>query len=102
MSDFKYEKDADGIVAITMDMQGQSANTMSAAYLPAMSEAIEKLRAEQNLKGVVFASAKKTFFAGGDLNHLLKVEHLSARERNELRSFVDDLESKSRPKGGRQ
>src|SRR6266404_2651031 len=74
MSDFKYEKDADGIVAITMDMQGQSANTMSAAYLPAMSEAIEKLRAEQDLKGVVFASAKKTFFAGGDLNDLLKVE----------------------------
>jgi 3-hydroxyacyl-CoA dehydrogenase / enoyl-CoA hydratase / 3-hydroxybutyryl-CoA epimerase len=74
MSDFKYEKDADGIVTITMDMQGQGANTMSAAYLPAMSGAIEKLHAEQNLKGVIFASAKKTFFAGGDLNDLLKVE----------------------------
>ena len=74
MSDFKYEKDADGIVTITMDMQGQGANTMSTAYLPAMSGVIEKLHAEQDLKGVVFASAKKTFFAGGDLNNLLKVE----------------------------
>jgi 3-hydroxyacyl-CoA dehydrogenase/enoyl-CoA hydratase/3-hydroxybutyryl-CoA epimerase len=74
MSDFKYEKDGDGIVTITMDMQGQGANTMSAAYLPAMSGVIEKLHAEQDLKGVVFASAKKTFFAGGDLNDLLKVE----------------------------
>jgi 3-hydroxyacyl-CoA dehydrogenase / enoyl-CoA hydratase / 3-hydroxybutyryl-CoA epimerase len=74
MSDFQYEKDADGIVTITMDMQGQGANTMSAAYLPAMSAAMEKLHAEQELKGVVFASAKKTFFAGGDLNNLLKVE----------------------------
>src|ERR1700738_4688852 len=73
-SDFKYEKDADGIVTITMDMQGQGANTMNAAYLPAMSGVIEKLHAEQDLKGVVFASAKKTFFAGGDLNDLLKVE----------------------------
>jgi 3-hydroxyacyl-CoA dehydrogenase/enoyl-CoA hydratase/3-hydroxybutyryl-CoA epimerase len=73
-SDFKYEKDAVGIVTITMDMQGQSANTMSAAYLPAISGVIEKLHAEQGLKGVVFASAKKTFFAGGDLNDLLKVE----------------------------
>ena len=36
------------------------------------------------------------------LTHLLKVEHLSARERNELRNFVDDLESKSKPKSGRQ
>jgi len=74
MSDFKYEKDADGIVTITMDMQGQGANTMSAAYLPAMNGAIERLHAEQDLSGVVFASAKKTFFAGGDLNALLKVE----------------------------
>jgi 3-hydroxyacyl-CoA dehydrogenase / enoyl-CoA hydratase / 3-hydroxybutyryl-CoA epimerase len=74
MSDFKYEKDADGIVTITMDMQGQSANTMSVAYLPAMSGVIEQLHAEPDLKGVVFASAKKTFFAGGDLNNLLKVE----------------------------
>ncbi len=74
MSDFKYAKDADGIVTITMDMQGQGANTMNAAYLPAMSGVIGKLHAEQDLKGVVFASAKKTFFAGGDLNDLLKVE----------------------------
>jgi 3-hydroxyacyl-CoA dehydrogenase/enoyl-CoA hydratase/3-hydroxybutyryl-CoA epimerase len=74
MSDFKYEKDADGIVTITMDMQGQGANTMSPAYVPAMSGVIEQLHAEHDLKGVVFASAKKTFFAGGDLNNLLKVE----------------------------
>jgi 3-hydroxyacyl-CoA dehydrogenase/enoyl-CoA hydratase/3-hydroxybutyryl-CoA epimerase len=74
MSDFKYEKDADGIVTITMDMQGQGANMMGAAYLPAMRSVIEKLRTEQDLEGVVFASAKKTFFAGGDLNALLRVE----------------------------
>ena len=74
MNDFRYEKDADGIVTITMDMQGQGANTMSAAYLPAMNGVIEKLHTEKDLKGVVFASAKKTFFAGGDLNDLLKVE----------------------------
>src|SRR5258708_40343802 len=73
-SDFKYEKDADGIVTTTMDLQGQGANTRNAAYLPAMSGVIEKLHAEQDLKGVVFTSAKKTFFAGGDLNDLLKVE----------------------------
>jgi 3-hydroxyacyl-CoA dehydrogenase / enoyl-CoA hydratase / 3-hydroxybutyryl-CoA epimerase len=74
MIDFKYEKDADGVVTITMDMQGQSANTMNAAYLPAMNGVIQKLQAEQDLRGVVFASAKKTFFAGGDLNDLLRVE----------------------------
>ena len=74
INDFRYEKGADGIVTITMDMQGQGANTMSAAYLPAMNGVIEKLHTEKDLRGVVFASAKKTFFAGGDLNDLLKVE----------------------------
>ncbi len=71
---FTYEKDADGIVTVTMDMDGQSANTMSPAYLPLMQGTVEKLEKEEGLTGVVFASAKKTFFAGGDLNNLLAVE----------------------------
>ena len=74
MTDFIYEKDADGIVTVTMDMQGQSANTMNERYLPGMDEVLGKLRAEPDLKGVVFASAKKTFFAGGDLRMLLEIQ----------------------------
>lgn len=71
MEDFIYEKDADGIVTVTMDMQGQSANTMNERYIPGMNGVLEKLRAEEGLTGVVFASAKKTFFAGGDLGNML-------------------------------
>ena len=74
MSDFKYEKDADGIVTVTMDMQGQSANTMNSRYLDAMGGVVQQLQGEPDLKGVVFTSAKKTFFAGGDLKELLKAE----------------------------
>jgi 3-hydroxyacyl-CoA dehydrogenase/enoyl-CoA hydratase/3-hydroxybutyryl-CoA epimerase len=71
MSDFIYDKDADGIVTVTMDMAGQSANTMNARFVPGMQDVIAKLRAEEDLRGVIFASAKKTFFAGGDLNDIL-------------------------------
>lgn len=71
--DFLYQKDADGIVTVTMDMQGQNANTMSSAYLPAMTGVLEQLKAEPDLKGVVFASAKKTFFAGGDLKEMMRI-----------------------------
>jgi 3-hydroxyacyl-CoA dehydrogenase/enoyl-CoA hydratase/3-hydroxybutyryl-CoA epimerase len=74
MTDFIYEKDADGIVTVTMDMQGQSANTMNERYVPGMDEVMAKLRAEPDLKGVVFASAKKTFFAGGDLKLILNIQ----------------------------
>lgn len=70
MSDFKYEKDADGIVTVTMDMAGP-VNAMSAEFNPLMKETVDKLEKEDDLIGVVFTSAKKTFFAGGDLNGLL-------------------------------
>ena len=78
MEDIRYEKDADGIVTITLDMQGQSANTMNERYLPAMDWAMAKLRAEDGLIGVIYASAKKTFFAGGDLNLLGSIEKADA------------------------
>lgn len=78
MTDFIYQKDADGIVTITMDMQGQSANTMNERYVPGMDTVLEKLRAEPDLTGVVFASAKKTFFAGGDLKLILTFQKADA------------------------
>lgn len=79
MSVFRYERDNDGIVTVTMDMTGP-VNAMNAEYHGAMSETIAKLEAEQGLTGVVFASAKKVFFAGGDLNDLVNIEPEQAEE----------------------
>jgi len=70
MSVFDYQKDADNIVTITMNMSGP-VNAMNAEYFEAMHESVNKLEAESDLAGVVIASAKKVFFAGGDLNDLL-------------------------------
>lgn len=79
MSVFKYEKDQDGIVVITMDMSGP-VNAMNAEYHTAMNETMAKLEAEQGLTGVVIASAKKVFFAGGDLNDLLAAKRDDAEQ----------------------
>ncbi|NIB40505.1 3-hydroxyacyl-CoA dehydrogenase [Pseudomaricurvus alkylphenolicus] len=73
MSVFNYQKDVDGIVVITMDMTGP-VNAMNDEYRDAMAGVVERLESEENLTGVVFASAKKTFFAGGDLNSLLEAQ----------------------------
>lgn len=70
MSIFSYEKDTDGIVTITMNMTGP-VNCMNQEYRDAMGETVARLEQETGLAGVVFASAKKVFFAGGDLNELL-------------------------------
>ncbi len=77
----RYEIDGDNIVTLTMDMPGQSANTMNAAYRAAMDETVERLLKEQEkIAGIVLTSAKKTFFAGGDLNELIQVTEENAPE----------------------
>ena len=73
MSVFAYQKDVDGIVTITMDMTGP-VNAMNDEFGAAMAATMDQLESEDGLRGVILASAKKTFFAGGDLKMLLAVE----------------------------
>ncbi|AZE47797.1 Enoyl-CoA hydratase [Pseudomonas chlororaphis] len=76
----RYEKGQDQIVVLTIDMPGQSANTMNAVYREAMAACVARLQAEQEaIAGVIVTSAKKTFFAGGDLNELIKVGKAEAQ-----------------------
>jgi 3-hydroxyacyl-CoA dehydrogenase / enoyl-CoA hydratase / 3-hydroxybutyryl-CoA epimerase len=69
---FHYEKDSNNIVTVTMDMDGP-VNSMSDAFLPALEATLGNLEADADLAGVVLASGKSTFFAGGDLNMLCAV-----------------------------
>ncbi|KRE39001.1 3-hydroxyacyl-CoA dehydrogenase [Janibacter sp. Soil728] len=67
----RYERDDEGIVTLTMDDPDAGANTMNATYKAAMGETIDRLEAERDdITGVVLTSAKKTFFAGGNLTDL--------------------------------
>ncbi|MBF6357943.1 enoyl-CoA hydratase/isomerase family protein [Nocardia higoensis] len=69
-----WEKDSDGIVVLTMDDPNQGANTMNELYKKSMTETVDRLVAEKDdITGVVLTSAKKTFFAGGDLKNMMKV-----------------------------
>ncbi|MDJ0414575.1 3-hydroxyacyl-CoA dehydrogenase NAD-binding domain-containing protein [Rhodococcus opacus] len=72
-STIRYEKDADGIVTLVLDDPAQSANTMNEGFIVSLGEVVDRLTAERDtIAGVVVTSAKKTFFAGGDLNDILK------------------------------
>jgi 3-hydroxyacyl-CoA dehydrogenase/enoyl-CoA hydratase/3-hydroxybutyryl-CoA epimerase len=67
----RWEKGDDGIVILTLDDPNQSANTMNAAYGASILASVDRLEAERDtITGVIITSAKKTFFAGGDLNDL--------------------------------
>jgi 3-hydroxyacyl-CoA dehydrogenase/enoyl-CoA hydratase/3-hydroxybutyryl-CoA epimerase len=70
---FHYEKDADNIVTITMDMQGRSANVINEEFGKLWLEMIDPLEKEKNeIAGVILTSAKSTFFAGADIDNLYK------------------------------
>jgi len=67
-----YERDDDGIVTVTMDMSGP-VNAMNEEFRNDFGDVVDRLEAEEGLTGVVITSAKKVFFAGGDLNDLVAV-----------------------------
>jgi len=80
-STIRWDRDDDGVVILTLDDPNQSANTMNAAYGASITAAVDRLEAEQEeITGVIIASAKKTFFAGGDLNDLKTVTPETAQE----------------------
>lgn len=80
-STITWERGDDGIVVLTMDDPNQSANTMNAAYSASIAATVDRLEAERDdIAGVVVTSAKKTFFAGGDLNDLRQATKEHAAE----------------------
>ncbi|MGI9062582.1 MAG: 3-hydroxyacyl-CoA dehydrogenase NAD-binding domain-containing protein [Pseudonocardiaceae bacterium] len=82
MSDtIRWDADGDGIVTLTLDDPGQSANTMNEDFHASFAATVERLEAQRDsITGVIVTSAKKTFFAGGDLNGLIAVRPADAAE----------------------
>jgi 3-hydroxyacyl-CoA dehydrogenase/enoyl-CoA hydratase/3-hydroxybutyryl-CoA epimerase len=69
----RWERGDDGIVTVTLDDPERSANTMNQRYVQAMGECVDWLHANKDeITGVIVTSAKKTFFAGGDLETMSK------------------------------
>ncbi len=77
----RWQKDADGVVLLTLDDPDQSANTMNEAFMTSFGETLDRLQSEkEEIKGVVITSAKNTFFAGGDLNDLRRARKEDAEQ----------------------
>jgi len=97
-----WEKDADGIVVLTMDDPNQGANTMNQLYKDSMKATVDRLEAEKDdITGVVITSAKKTFFAGGDLKNMMKTTRADAEgimaETVSIKAALRRLEQLGKP-----
>ncbi len=93
MSAIQFEKNADNIVILTLDSPNQSANTMNADFRTALSETVEKLQADENIAGIIFRSAKKTFFAGGDLDELIQA---TPEHATDFFKMIEEMKAKLR------
>jgi len=72
VSPVRFEKDSESVVTLTFDAPGAPVNTMTEAWQAAFAGAVERLQKEKDsTKGVILASAKKTFFAGAELKDVL-------------------------------
>lgn len=63
-----YEQDEQGIVTLTMDMNGRSANVLNEQFFAALEETLHKLASDGSVKGVILTSGKKLFMAGADID----------------------------------
>ncbi|HJQ47423.1 MAG TPA: 3-hydroxyacyl-CoA dehydrogenase NAD-binding domain-containing protein, partial [Amycolatopsis sp.] len=98
----RWDQDSDGIVVLTLDDPNQSANTMNDDFKESLVQVVDRLESEKDsITGVVIASAKKTFFAGGDLNDLIRATPADAArmtdETNAMKAQLRRLETLGKP-----
>ncbi|MFJ1614499.1 3-hydroxyacyl-CoA dehydrogenase NAD-binding domain-containing protein [Streptomyces sp. NPDC087849] len=77
----RWEQDETGVVTLVLDDPDQSANTMNQAFKESIAAVADRAEAEKDsIRGIIYTSAKKTFFAGGDLKDMIKVGPENAQQ----------------------
>ncbi|AXE81404.1 3-hydroxyacyl-CoA dehydrogenase NAD-binding domain-containing protein [Streptomyces atratus] len=77
----RWEQDETGVVTLVLDDPNQSANTMNQAFKDSIAAIADRAEAEKDsVRGIIYTSAKKTFFAGGDLKDMIKVGPENAQQ----------------------
>lgn len=70
-SAFTLEKHEDGIAILTMDVPGESMNTLKAEFGEQITSMLDDIEQDNDIKGVVLASGKSSsFVAGADITML--------------------------------
>ena len=82
MSALSIDKRDDGVAVITMDIPGESVNTLRASFAQEFGQAFDAIEKDSSVRAVVFTSGKDDFIVGADIHMLEKVE--TAREATEL------------------
>ena len=71
MNSFLTTDIADGVLVVTLDDANASVNTVSPAWIDAMTAVMKDAKADPAVTGIVITSAKPGFMAGADLKFIL-------------------------------
>ena len=63
---------ADGIAVATMDLPGRPMNVVNDELMTALAQVVERVAGDETIRGLVLASAKADFCAGGDIDRMSK------------------------------
>jgi len=66
------ETGADGVAVATMDLPGRPTNLVNDELMTALAQVVERVAGDAAVKGLVLASAKAEFCAGGDIDRMSK------------------------------
>lgn len=85
------------IIKLVFDEPQSSTNIMNRGFREAFLASVADIVADEGIKGVILASAKDTFFAGGDLNELSNINDANKAEFfaniQELKGAMRQLET---------
>ncbi len=77
-----YTVDSEGIATLEWDLPGRPQNVLNEQSMAAFADAAQKALADPAVKGLLVASAKADFIAGGDLEMLQKANDAQAMSNN--------------------
>ncbi|ROQ59777.1 3-hydroxyacyl-CoA dehydrogenase/enoyl-CoA hydratase/3-hydroxybutyryl-CoA epimerase [Streptomyces sp. 840.1] len=98
----RWEQDGTGVVTLVLDDPDQSANTMNQAFKDSIAAVAERAEAEKDtIRGIIYTSAKETFFAGGDLKDMIRVGPENAQQAfdtgTEIKRSLRRIETLGKP-----
>jgi len=66
----RFDVDSDGIALLTIDLPNTGMNVFNAQLIEDLDTCVDRVLADDNIKGAVITSGKDAFLAGADLNML--------------------------------
>ncbi|GGZ63400.1 3-hydroxyacyl-CoA dehydrogenase NAD-binding domain-containing protein [Streptomyces bluensis] len=98
----RWEQDHTGVVTLVLDDPHQSANTMNQAFRASIKAIADRAEAEKDsIRGIIYTSAKKTFFAGGDLKDMIQAGPEHAQQvfdtGTEIKNSLRRIETLGKP-----